>query len=77
MLRIAVGSGLLAAGYLLLFAGIADGGRYALRPWDALTNPAGGTTGSSSSGGGGGGIVGAAENLLKDLSPFGGVPGLP
>lgn len=74
MLRVAIGSGLLAAGYLLLFAGVAEGGRYALRPWDALTNPAGGTTGSSgggSSSSGGGGAIGAAESILKDLIPFG------
>lgn len=27
-----------AIGYLLLYAGVAGGGKFALRPWDALTN---------------------------------------
>lgn len=27
----------LAVGYLLLYAGISNGGRFAARPWDALT----------------------------------------
>jgi hypothetical protein len=30
-------SACLAVGYLLAYAGIADGGKYALRPWAALT----------------------------------------
>jgi hypothetical protein len=27
----------LAVGYLIFYAGISNGGRYATRPWDALT----------------------------------------
>lgn len=27
---------LLGIGYLLVFSAVADGGKYALRPWDAL-----------------------------------------
>lgn len=64
MTRMMIVSALLAIGYLLVFAGVADGGRYALRPWDALLAPdkggpsntpkgGGGAIGSSSSGGGG------------------------
>jgi len=36
MVRVMIGSAMLAAGYLLLYAGVADGGKYVLRPWDAL-----------------------------------------
>ncbi len=31
------GSITVAIGYLLLFAGVSDKGKYALRPWDALS----------------------------------------
>lgn len=36
MFRVALVSMLAAFGYLLSYAGIADKGKYALRPWDAL-----------------------------------------
>lgn len=36
MTRVGIGSVMVALGYLLTYAGIADGGKYALRPWDAL-----------------------------------------
>lgn len=29
-------SGLLFAGYLLVYAAVKDGGKYAARPWDAI-----------------------------------------
>jgi hypothetical protein len=34
--RIGIGSILAAIGYLLVYAGVADQGRFALRPWTAL-----------------------------------------
>lgn len=36
MVRLMLASLSAAIGYLLLYAGVADGGKYALRPWDAL-----------------------------------------
>lgn len=67
-------SALLAIGYLLVFAGVAEGGRWALRPWDALLPEAKGgpsntpKPSSSSSGGGGGGalstIIGIGQKIL-------------
>ncbi len=36
MRRILIGSILLAVGYLLAYAGVADGGKYATNPWQAL-----------------------------------------
>lgn len=36
MTRLMLASIMGAIGYLLLYAGVANGGRYALRPWDAL-----------------------------------------
>lgn len=36
MTRIAFGSMMIAFGYLLVFAGFTEGGKYALRPWGAL-----------------------------------------
>jgi hypothetical protein len=78
VLRVAVGSGLAAAGYLLLYSAVTAGGTYALRPWDALSpsapwpvNPSGGTSsnggsgaaGSSSSSSGSGGVVGIAKRV--------------
>lgn len=36
MTRYAIASIGLAIGYLLVYSGIADHGRYALRPWGAL-----------------------------------------
>lgn len=67
-----------AIGYLLLFAGIAERGRWALRPWDALKEasntpaPSSGGSGSSSSGGGGG-ILGIGKKIIGFLP----LPGLP
>lgn len=66
-----------AIGYLLLFAGIAERGRYALRPWDALTAsntpaPSSGSSSSSSSDGGGG-VLGIGKKIIGFLP----LPGLP
>lgn len=36
MRRLLLGSILLAVGYLLVFAGVDEGGKYALTPWQAL-----------------------------------------
>ncbi len=36
MRRILIGSILLAVGYLLVYAGVSDGGKYAQNPWAAL-----------------------------------------
>lgn len=36
MTRVGVGSIMVALGYLVFYAGVADGGKYASRPWDAL-----------------------------------------
>lgn len=36
MSRLMLASALAAIGYLLLFAAIDEGGKYATRPWDAL-----------------------------------------
>ena len=73
MLRVAVGSGLAAVGYLLLYAAVTAGGTYALRPWDALSPTApwpvlsGG--GSSSSGGGSSSGSGSSTgSVLKDVA---------
>ena len=66
-------------GYLLLYAAVAHGGRYAARPWDALTDT--GPAGSSPGAGGVGGhqsILGKILGLAHWL-PIGlpGLPGLP
>ena len=37
MTRVGIGGIMAAIGYLLVYAGVADGGKYATRPWDALT----------------------------------------
>lgn len=79
MVRLMLASIMGAIGYLLVFAGVADGGRWALRPWDALSQasntPAGSSSSTSSSGSGGGGgivskVVGVGKDLLS-LSPVG------
>lgn len=36
MTRVGVGSIMAAVGYWILYAGVAHGGKYAIRPWDAL-----------------------------------------
>ncbi len=36
MTRVAIGSMMAAVGYLLVYAAVADGGKHALRPWQAL-----------------------------------------
>lgn len=81
MVRLMLASITGAIGYLLLYAGIAERGRFALRPWDALTqatNTPGSSTGSSSSsGGGGGGIVGAVTGVGKKIVSVLPIPGLP
>lgn len=68
-----------AIGYLLLFAGVAERGKYALRPWDALSAPlndsvGAGSGGSSSSSGGGGGVVSTVTGILSKIPA---IPGLP
>lgn len=67
-----------AIGYLLLFAGVAERGRYALRPWDALTasNTPAPDAGSSSSSGGGGGVLGKIGGAVRSAGSFF-LPGLP
>lgn len=71
MLRVAVASGMAAVGYLLLYAGVAGGGTYALRPWDALAAPQAGSAGGqgsqakSGSGGGPGGLLGGVGRFLR------------
>jgi hypothetical protein len=37
VLRVTLASVAGAIGYLLFYAGLADKGKYALRPWDALS----------------------------------------
>ena len=80
MLRVAVGSGLAAVGYLLVYCAITAGGTYALRPWDALSPaapwPVGSTSSSNSSSSGG--TEGTVKKVAKDILgifPF--LPGLP
>ena len=67
MLRVAFGSAMAAAGYLLLYCGVTAGGTYALRPWDALSPsapwPVGSSSGQSSSSGGG--ALRTGEGILK------------
>lgn len=85
MTRMMIVSALLAIGYLLMFAGVAEGGRYALRPWDALlpeskggpsNTPKGGGGAIGSSSSGGGGILGTAIGIGKKiLGIFGGIFG--
>jgi len=36
VVRVMIGSIMGAIGYLLTYAAVADSGKYALRPWDAL-----------------------------------------
>lgn len=36
MIRVAFGSMMVAAGYLLVYAGVAHGGKFAQQPWAAL-----------------------------------------
>lgn len=79
MFRVSIGSALVGLGYLLLYAAVAERGKYALRPWDALQagwGPPGGSAGSSAGHKPGllGQIVGAVTGVLKRLNPFGGLP---
>lgn len=72
MVRLMIASLMAAIGYLLVFSGIAEGGRWAMRPWDALsqaTNTPKTSSGSAgtSSGGGGGGILSTAVTVGKDI----------
>ena len=79
MVRLMLASIMGAIGYLLVFAGIAEGGRWAMRPWDALSQatntPA--SSSSSSSSGGGGGVVSKIVGVGKDILSAGGFGGLP
>lgn len=80
MTRLFIASIVGAIGYLLLYAGVADAGRFALRPWDALTQAtntpsSNGGSSSSSNGGGGGGVLGTLENLGGGV--LSNLPGLP
>lgn len=82
MVRLMFASIMGAIGYLLVFSGIADGGRWALRPWDALTqatNTPASSSSSSSSSGGGGGIVSKVVGIGKDILSIGsgGLPAVP
>lgn len=36
MTRVGIGSIMAAFGYMLVYAAVADGGKYALRPWKGL-----------------------------------------
>jgi hypothetical protein len=70
MVRLVFASTMGAIGYMILFAGIAERGRWALRPWDALwqaTNTPSADTSSSGSGGGGSGVVGKVVGVAKDV----------
>lgn len=80
MVRLMLASIMGAIGYLLLFAGIAERGRWALRPWDALTQATNTPASSSSSGGsgsGGGGIIGTITGIGKKVLGVLPIPGLP
>jgi hypothetical protein len=66
MVRLMLASIMGAIGYLLVFAGIAERGRWALRPWDALTqatNTQSASSSSSGSSGGGSGVLGKIESV--------------
>ena len=71
MVRLMLASIMGAIGYLLVFAGIAEGGRWAMRPWDALTqasNTPSGSTASTSSGGGGGGVLSTVAGVGEKIA---------
>lgn len=79
MVRLMLASIMGAIGYLLLFAGVAEGGRWAMRPWDALsqaTNTPAASSGSGGSSGGGGGVVSKIVGVGKDILSIGtgGIP---
>ncbi len=83
MVRLMLASIVGAIGYLLLYAGVADGGRFALRPWDALTqatnapapsSDAGASSNGGSGGGVGGAIIGAGKKILSIVPLPIGVP---
>ena len=79
MVRLMFASIVGAIGYLLLYAGIAERGRWALRPWDALTQArntpssdgGGSGGGSGGSSGGGGGLTGFLQGATKFFSGHG------
>lgn len=81
MLRVAVGSGMAAIGYLLVYCAVTAGGTYAPRPWDALSPSAPWPVGSSSSAASssssssGGGIGGTLTTLGKGLLTIVGLGG--
>jgi hypothetical protein len=80
MVRLMLASIMGAIGYLLVFCGIAERGRWALRPWDALSEatntPASSTTSSTSSGGGGAvsKVVGVGKKILSVVPFVGDLP---
>lgn len=81
MFRVSIGSALVGLGYLLLYAAVAERGKYALRPWNALEAGWGPPGGASGSGAGNkkqglvSRIIGVATGALKRLiNPFGGIP---
>ena len=79
MVRLMLASIMGAIGYLLVFAGIAEGGRWAMRPWDALTqatNTPASSSSSSSGSGGGGGVASKIVGVGKDILSIGSA-GLP
>lgn len=57
-------------GYLLVYAAVADGGRYSARPWDALFagTPGAATPPSGKAGGGGQSILGRILTVGGKLS---------
>lgn len=65
-------------GYTLVYAAVANGGRFAATPWEGFRSSAYDQQGSgSSSSGSHGGIVGAITGVLKHLPlpfPFGPLP---
>lgn len=72
---LALASALLFAGYTLVYAAVANGGKFAATPWEALradayTGGPPGAAGSPSAGGTtshGGGAAGAIEGALKTV----------
>jgi hypothetical protein len=70
MVRLMLASIMGALGYLFVFSGIAERGRWALRPWDALTQATNTpSASSSSSGSSGGGIVSKVVGVIKKVIP--------
>jgi hypothetical protein len=75
---IALVTAVLFVGYTLLYAAVANGGKLAMRPWDALrvdaySGDTGSPAASSTPSGGGssifGKIVGAAKTIIEVTGP--------